>query len=1027
MAAEGSGGNYDNPNNKPDVKAGVKPPITPEVLGNVLVGIDFYHTEQSKTEEVKEQLSRVMTETLGSPYKSVDELDKVIEQGRNTDEVREAKRDKKLLADGVDVALRKKRESGQISDDELRLGSQHLTNGLHEVIKGVGGDVSDRYVDKGLDPHLNRLEAARLNRNSHIDDAAYTEMLLQRIDMAIPKVLSVDTDSGDAVVVALNHERANLRVELGYEPNSGVGSVNTVEQKRTSSRGTESESKERKPGPTAENDRITEENNRILAGLIDALNKNTVRTEENTVALDENTKRLIELTNAANALGVRIEGLTTAISGEEIQTIVKQFEDEGIFEKGDIGGEDMERMRAALPVEVDDPSVVGRSPDEMRRSRELADTLRAAKLKERLDSDIKNGTKKLSGESDHEHIIDHAEWDRTIGGLYKLLEKIEDGDRSIDDLSTNSSKFTLLYFIKNGEFNDLILGLNRDVQVLDGKGKPIFDKDGKPIYRSEKMTSETLDYLKNEIGMRLFLHSFYMAASKCASIEDMVRVVVSMHEGDVYKDLDKLFVSFFLKNRDDLKLRGAGLTELPIDKAWDWRQLGYFRIETLLDYAKDDQKGFLNYLDTQMGVNEGGSLAEILEGAREKGVNNNIISLYLKFLGSGEDRPTSEIMAKPPMPLVMNEANPNNVVFNKMIKLGKAVPYKDTQHGIDRDYYKNFWMIEIDGSTQATFLKEYMIWRIMGRKEQFYTEKQARRAFELAKRFSVATFMDAAADLNFEKDPYADDINFQLQRAADGPQGEQNRRAKNKNVGHPDTIVKIKGLNCHWMYSLRSKEIKTKKGETMIRAVTPSYSPLYASDLDMGLYNRKSGMVRHFLGIVESQSEFVKSAFLTKFTPKDVMSQGFLNDLFAKINKTVYDMCDAGIMSVNFEDVNQYNGLYYEESKADAQAMIADQFRAAWVYNVFRMAMEEETGWNLTEMDKFIRKLRYSSTMAGEVTEEIRKDKKPIYGSGFIKKELLDNAIRDTGIRRFLARRDSIEEFNAGSSKILGGLFKGGK
>lgn len=304
MTAEGNGGGggFDGPSGGPiDI-----PQNKPEILKEELTEINFFDTDSEETGKVGEQLSEVVKNVFG--YESFDRLNELASKKGDTEEIRKAKEARSMFIDGVDVVLREKRESRQISDDDLHLGPRHLADKLHSTIAWVAEDISSRYIDKSLNPLLDRLESASGNRAKNLGDSAYAELLVQRIDMAIPKILSVDTDDSDAVVVALNHKRANLRAELGdYEPNTSVASVGMVEQKKATTRKTETSAGERKraPGPTAKlNETMTDVGGKVeeLTGAIGEQTKATNSNTEQLKKIEYITKRLTTQISAKGGL-----------------------------------------------------------------------------------------------------------------------------------------------------------------------------------------------------------------------------------------------------------------------------------------------------------------------------------------------------------------------------------------------------------------------------------------------------------------------------------------------------------------------------------------------------------------------------------------------------------------------------------------------------------------------------------------------------------------------------------------------------
>lgn len=670
----------------------------------------------------------------------------------------------------------------------------------------------------------------------------------------------------------------------------------------------------------------------VIGGLADALTKNTEATQGNTEATQGNTEAVLDLNKA-------LEGYTTAIQTSAQMEILAKLKSQGLVdESAQLSAE----LMKTLEMEVDNPSLyeIMEGDDEDTKTDKL---LRKQKARQQamnmklvaginlLKEDAANGKK---WPPNKEIPGNRETWEGDIGELYDWLDSIEKGTRSVDDLSTNSTKFGYLYRAQNGDYDEYL------------KGR---------VYNGKEMTEENLTIFKQEISMRLYLHSLNLAASKCGSIEDIMRVVSSMHEGDIDDSLDKLLLSTFLNKEK----KGTGLENIPVDKAWNLRQDGYFKIEKILNLCSKEEDPDGN----KKIIKNGGIYEEFIR-------TDSDFKKYLQGLEGGSFY-QKLIDYK-------DEKNKKVLGIKGLLELEEEIP-KNEKYGISEPVYQNWFGYEKSGSLKSQLIKEYMVWQLMEGKIE--NENKAKKAFDLAHKLSVATFMDSAANLAFAQDDYAEIINFKFLRYCDGPGGKENRRSKNKPVGHPDTISYVNSLTCHWMYLLR------KDGEPM----TTTYSPLYTDSIDLTKYKATTATPYHFFGVVGSQVEFVKDAFFNKFTPKDILTPNFINKIFAKINKTTYDMCRAKIEPIHAQDRS-----FYKDSNLEAR--VSEKMRKAWVMNVFRMASIPTSGWTMKDIDEFIRGLRYTSTLIDNY--------KSGKGSGFISDKELDSAIEVTKVRKLVTRLD---------------------
>ncbi len=1048
MGAEGSGGGYDGSSKKIDLKA--------HFLALKLK--DSERRIASETARVALELSKHSTDVFDIEENRLGQdiaLNVIKSLNPNADRFSElGSEDQKIIGRSVFMGLNMACSDG-IDDGLLTdmMSESDVDDYAPEAFKGVGKLVKDvELTQKDVDLIVN---VNKVNKAGGVFD---TRSINER-GRVLSDLASTTIDSPIAKSY-LSLER-DLLISMGVseQPDMVINVVEGSTPKRTPERKPESGDKEKKPTPTRElatkvgdlGATITSETEKQIEGteklggqvdnladvmkeeiesqskVIESHSEVVKALEKTTTALDENTRTMNKLKESMDILGVKIDSLTTVISSDGLKRMVDPLISDGAIDLENFGEEERAKLLTSLTREVDDPGL--RDPEDpvaLIMAKELKLALNRAAILQKLDRDIKE----KKGVRNPDLVDSRERWNRSLGQLYGWLDEIETGDRSIDDLSTNSTKFSYLYHAKNGEYDDFLISQFEEIARKKSGVERRTDVKG--------LAKEMLEEMKTEIGMRLYLHSLNMAMSKCSTIEDIMRVVSTMHEGDIDGDLDKIFVSFFLKRKEGAK--GVGLNEIPIDTAWDLRQKGYFRIEELMDDIKGDKNGLVEFIRSQLGKID--TSKPINEALRFK-ENKKIVALYKKLyeevpVGGGADiRITHQW---------------NDKAWEKMMELGTPELKKSQQFAMRSDIYQNWFGFEKVGNEKATLIKEYMIWKIM--KKNGCDEEKARKAFDLAHKFSVATKMDSCVNLAFAQDDYSEIIGFQKLRLADGPDFKPGRRPKSKPIGSIDTIGQVMSLTCHWLYLLRNdyevddagkvivETVRDKNGREFDRnrprEVTSAYNPLYAREIDMSKYKQTTATPYHFFGVVGSQVEFVKDAFFNKYTFKDVMTPGFLNKVFAKINKTTYDMCRARVASVNFPDDlwdRVYSGLYYESENEDkkkgeaetkevrgrTEAYVAEQMRKAWVMNVFRKAVEPGSGWSRDDMNEFIRALEYHQSI-------LDKDKHGrVSGSGFISIAELRDAQKRTNVESILKRKDKEMRDKKPKPNPMWGKFFGGR
>lgn len=516
-----------------------------------------------------------------------------------------------------------------------------------------------------------------------------------------------------------------------------------------------------------------------------------------------------------------------------------------------------------------------------------------------------------------------------IEGIYEKIEYIERGTSNVDDLSRNSESFRIIYSVSNGRYDGILENMS-----IDGK----------------KLGTVGVETLKREIEMRMFLHNFYLAASKCHTIEDIVRVVGALHEGDLDHSLDREFIKFFLKEK-------MGLRGLPVNQAWDWRQRGYFQIDKIKKSMMNEKSEFLAYLNAK--TNETNESTRDNDAARKR-IGLDKIEEYHLVQSSGLYGGNIEIQA-------------------------------DRDYGIDENIYRNFFQIETSGGIDAKIISEYMIWKM--KKESGCGDAEALKAFELAKKLSAATFANSKANIGFASDDYAEMMLFKLFRYTDSITQSKSRERKSKPVGSHRTIRHIDTLVCHWLDLSRKDSVE-------LRSI---YNPLFSDQIDFDKIVGNSDMAYHFSAIVTSQVQPIKEFFTQKVTPKDVGGLNVISSIYAKINKLTYELCKAGIKPVYFGELKNGYEVYSKDSRGPnkidgpSERKVAEKMRKIWVMNLFYLMGNNSSGWTSLDTDFLIKSLLRNDQL-------IQDNKLP--GGSFIPREDLFELIESTRVKRKIINND---------------------
>jgi len=526
----------------------------------------------------------------------------------------------------------------------------------------------------------------------------------------------------------------------------------------------------------------------------------------------------------------------------------------------------------------------------------------------------------------------------SIDEIRHTLKEMEDSGRDVSDLTLNSRKFGRLIDITN-DINDKIKAIEEgDAEKIE-KSIVILGKNGNVLNKDEMLE------LRTEIKMRSFLNDLFLATSDAHDIESIAKTMVAFHKGDTDKEWDKMFVGFFLKSIEkkdgDGKSKELGSANgLFVDVAWDMRQEAYF------NYGGYNSNGDV----------ESGLLNEIAK-------REDFMREYARMKGWGFDTVDDKDKAKAKADFL-----------NVSLLMSKNEKYR-----IDKNYYTN---LRNDlNLKRREIVKKYMVEEIVKKVEVrnpdlrgVYTKDEAERAYELARKLSVATYTDSAANVAFaDGDDYAELILFKFLRYQDGVETDGKKPAKNKPVGSIETIKYINSLTPPWLATLTDK----KPGRGMWR-------PLKAADINAENINPKSESTYHFGSIILKKAQEAKMALMTSLTPKDALDPDKLQKTYERLSKVVAEADKAGwdILDDSFFPMPKVDGVHIKDRSISHLLKAQKYFRAIYVIGVLERATQSSAyGWTKTAYDEFVRLMMKSTLFTSQSGEQ---------NETFISKDQLD-------------------------------------
>jgi hypothetical protein len=629
---------------------------------------------------------------------------------------------------------------------------------------------------------------------------------------------------------------------------------------------------------------------------------------------------------------------------------------------------------------------------------------------------------RVRGEVDDETPVD-------LEMLYEFLDHIENNGFKSDDLTRNSKYLDILYTVQMGHYTNI-----GNVVIENGE-----------VLVKNKVKDERLKKLQNEIGQRLYLHDSYLAMSKCHTIEDYMRTLLSLYEGDIgggsaARNLVGTILGRYKveRMRNGVKKEmyvGMGLKEIPVDLAWDLRQLANYQISGFCnDIAKSDW--FLENL-RKGKAGKGTLLRQIIDdvggGSRESKVRKHIDD-YNKELGVSLD-----------YGVLLSDMARGIHMSNETLKfIVREFLWPEIELDIDKGVrlykpvYKNFWLMERDGMKQVGLIKEYMLQRMQRARfdgdRRFETDagkKEARhrveKAFDLAGKASIA-FGDNRADIKYSGNEYSPLLNFYWSRVSDSRAVIATdlemglSTVKNKFVGGVENIPYIWALAPFWLEFAKKDDVRDE--------LRTPYSPLLVQDLDFSNINRGNDILFQFVQIVSSQSLAVSQLFtsLEKLSSQSITKPGFFIEPYTKINKIVKNaFADARVYMTTDMDESLYSGWRHGKTKEEREAStyrVAERVRESYVDNLYLVMRNGDA--TLEDYVKVRSRLRMNAF--GSERKYNRRKKKFEFriGASFCHKKEIDRIAKLTRIERVIRARDLTYK-QVGESRWTGFSFGKGK
>ncbi len=605
------------------------------------------------------------------------------------------------------------------------------------------------------------------------------------------------------------------------------------------------------------------------------------------------------------------------------------------------------------------------------------------------------GQVRLEGEVDNRTPI-------PLSLIYEHLAHIEGNGFKSDDLTRNSRQLSLLYLVQMGHYTNVVI-----TEM----------KNGKEVVK-DRLDKEKLGILTKEIGARLFLHDSYLAMSKCHTIDDYMRTLMALYEGDIGGESAAAGLVGTILHREvkNGKRVGMGLKEIPVDMAWDLRQMANYRIDGFVNEI-EGADWFIESLKNA-GDGEGTLLRQIIDGVG-KDVDKD--SKFKDCVGEYNRARGTNIS----MNLIRSELakgkNMDPVYLKFAIRKFLWVEPEikaDKKMRLYKPIYKNFWLMERDGLRQYKLIKEYMLQKMQMKRfdgDISVSREEARhrveKAFDLAGQAAVA-FIDNRSDIKYSGNEYSPLLNYQYSRIADNrtviAKDGNIGLVKSKFVGSVDNIQFVSALTPYWLEFARRKD-------TDIRT---SYEPLLVDDFRPEDISRGNDMLFQFVQIISPQSLAVDGLFtsLKSLSSQEITRPDFSQTVRARINKIVKNaFSEARVYCTTDVDDYLYDGWKYGRSKSEKDAStlrVAEKMNEYWLNNLFGIL--KNAGGTLQDLLILVKNLKYNAFMShlrrypkfDRETKRFKMEEEVVKGGYFIPPKRVDYQMKLTGVEAGVRRND---------------------
>lgn len=548
--------------------------------------------------------------------------------------------------------------------------------------------------------------------------------------------------------------------------------------------------------------------------------------------------------------------------------------------------------------------------------------------------------------------VDIGEVERTctLKQVYEWLDHIEKSAKESNDLTINADYLRSLFDVKMKE-NET----KRPVKIIDLDGRKVWARDPDMLEKVGSLAEfkdiplKKMELTQEMVAREITWRLYLHDLNLSTSSIRDIEGIAKLMIGMHHGDVNGE------QDRDFITyFLNDGANGMPVAEAWDYRQKAYYDYGKLLSEVADNDPELI----ASKGFNRESfiELDPLMRESEKYGIHETLMGNMRCDLNVTRRNLVEEYMAK---------------------RLAQGIGY--------------------DGNE-------------IGHKVDLET---AKKAVELAKRLSCATYQDSAANFAFvDGDDYSELILFKWLRYQDGFEVDPKKAtdAKNKHVGSPETVRYIDTLTPSWMSTIACDDLMKNPAREKDRGIG---KPLYSKDINGRKIGGKSDSVYHFFPIVMKKVQNAKMLFMDEQKSGDMLLLSNMKKNFERLNKTFSEATKAGW---NVLDPKYMPELMREKvtamskmEKSEIDMRMQGVFRAWYVTNALEVAARSPgLGWNTIELEK-IKKMYSVDKLFTSRTGELDKS--------FISKNQWKDCERISLVRPRLAANERIDQ---GRKDILG-------